>query len=381
MICASVRGCRSLTWPAARPCSCSAASTLRSVTGSIGVPPGSAKRSTMPKGAAANLASGGIAPVDTFSGKLSALTGERPAASWNARGSSTAYAVCSANGGLKVTSLTTLSPSALSSSNTGLCVCFAELRRRPSATLRGTGALKFSVMGRIGRHAACAFSRSQLKFTVNASRTWKPKRRSTVLATPEGVATPLPITRATLASGVNRRLQARVAYRKGSWAAALSQPLALSSSVRSLPSIRRIATRSPRPSTAHHTLACRLEVVAAPLNRSTKYCSSSMRDDVPGRTCCTKGPPVLNAKRPLASSAPLGDLKPLLTCTAQRTPGGRSFSNSNAHSRSLIQRPLPRVACASLQLSVTGAAAWASPKVTALSLNFTTSCRTWATSP
>lgn len=143
----------------------------------------------------------------------------------------------------------------------------------------------------------------------------------------------------------------------------------------------RIGTRSPRPSTAHHTWDCRLAAVAAPLSRSTKYCSSSMRDEGPGRTCCTNGPPVLKPVRVTGSSKPLGDLKPLFTCTVQFTPGGRSFSNSKAHSRSLVQRPLPRVAWASLQLSDTGAGALASPKLTALSLNLTTTWRTRATSP
>ena len=81
-------------------------------------------------------------------------------------------AACSAKGGLNDTSETTLSPSALSSSNTGLCVCWEDFRRMPSATLRGTGALKSSRIGRIGRQAACAFSRSQLKLNSKASRTW-----------------------------------------------------------------------------------------------------------------------------------------------------------------------------------------------------------------
>ena len=56
-------------------------STRRSVTGSTAKPLGSARRSTMPNGAAANLARGGMAPVATAMGKLSALRSVRPAAS------------------------------------------------------------------------------------------------------------------------------------------------------------------------------------------------------------------------------------------------------------------------------------------------------------
>ena len=48
-----------------------------------------------------------------------------------------------------------------------------DFRRIASASLRGTGALKFSCIGRIGKHAARAFSRSQLKLAVKASRTVK----------------------------------------------------------------------------------------------------------------------------------------------------------------------------------------------------------------
>ena len=76
----------------------------------------------------------------------------------------------------------------------------------------------------------------------------------------------------------------------------------------------------------------------------------------------------------------LGDWKFGTTRKPQLTPGGRSFSNSKDHSRSLIQRPLPLLACASLQVKTSGAGAFASPKFTALSLNLATTCRTRATS-
>ena len=202
MISASVLGCRSLTWPGLRPLICSAASTLRRVTGSSarspGLVPGSAKRSTMPNGDAANLASGGMAPVATLSGKLSALRSTRPEASLKSFGNASVNDVFSANSGLKLMLLTTsvLSPSV---SNVGLSVSLADVRRIASASLRGTGALKFSRIGKRGRQADWAFSRSQLKVAENGSRTLKSKRFSIILATPlavpellVGARTPLP---------------------------------------------------------------------------------------------------------------------------------------------------------------------------------------------
>ncbi len=300
MMSASVLGCRSLTLPAGvRPLIFSAGSTLRRVTGSsAGVSPlasGSAKRSTMPKGAAANLASGGITPVATFSGKLAALEAARPLASWKPAGSSTVKAVFSGNATLKVTPLTSASPSPSSRVERRL-----EARRwptsgeSPSASLRDTGALKARRIGRIGRQAACAFSRSQLKLTENGSRTVKAKRFSTELGTPPGVATPLPKTICTFEAAVSLRLQVRVTKRKESLAASFSSLREASSAARAAPSMRRTGTRSPRPSTAHHTLACTLCSVAGPLSCSRKCWSSSMRWYVPGRMFCTNGPPVLN---------------------------------------------------------------------------------------
>ena len=133
-----------------------------------------------------------MAPVATFIGKLSALSSARPEASLKSLGSSSVNWPSSANSGLKVTSVTRLSPSPASGSNAGLSSPLPDFRRIASASLRGTGALKFSRMGRIGRQADWAFSRSQLKLAVNGSRTWKLKRFSTLLATPLGVLTPLP---------------------------------------------------------------------------------------------------------------------------------------------------------------------------------------------
>ena len=177
MICASLVGCRSLTLPGLNPLTGRAASTLRSVTGnragSPGFAPGSAKRSTMPNGDAANLASGGIAPVATLRGKLSALRGARPEASLKSFGSSSTNWDDSANGGLKATLFTRASASPPSASNAGLSVVLPDVRRIASASLRATGALKSSRMGRIGRQADWAFSRSQPKLAVKGSRTVK----------------------------------------------------------------------------------------------------------------------------------------------------------------------------------------------------------------
>ncbi len=183
---ASVAGCSVLTLPAGalvvlRACStssplmASAGSTLRSVTGSIATPLGSAKRSTMPKGAAANLASGGMAPVDTLSGKLSALRRLRPEASLKPLGSSSVNAVCSGKMPLKVTLLTTWSSSMAASpspSAVGLNVSLLDFKRISVSSLAGTGALKARRMGRTAKQALCAFSRSQLKLAAKGSRTW-----------------------------------------------------------------------------------------------------------------------------------------------------------------------------------------------------------------
>ncbi len=157
--------------PAARPCTRRSASTLRRVTGSSAGPLSpSAKRSTTPNGEAANLASGGIGPVATASGKLSALRSGRPEASLKSLGSSSRMGVCGAKGGMNCTPLTTVSPSP-SPSRSGLRVSLSDFSRIASASLRGTGALNDRRIGRMGRQAACAFSRSQPKSALKGSRT------------------------------------------------------------------------------------------------------------------------------------------------------------------------------------------------------------------
>ena len=278
MICASLLGLRSLTCPARKPLTWSEASTLRKVTGSSATPPGSASRSTTPNGDAGNLASGGNIAVDTFSGKVAALRKLRPLSSLKSLGSSNRNWVSSGSRlGKRMLLKPCSSPCPLPrlSSKTGLKLSFSDTSRTPSSHFLGTGAVKVSAIGRIGKHALCAFSRSQLKLAAKGSRTSKPNRFCTVLATPSGVATPLSKTSCSFADGVRRRLQASVTKASGFCAASRSQLWALSKAARSLPSIKRTAIRSPRPPTVHHMCACTLARLAAPDRRKAKYCSSS----------------------------------------------------------------------------------------------------------
>jgi hypothetical protein len=97
------------------------------------------------------------------------------------------------------------------------------------------------------------------------------------LATPEGVATPLPYTTCTLAPGVSVRLHCRATKRSGSFSAALSRPKALSRPARWSPSSSFTGMRSPTPSAAHQMFWRTLSSVAAPLSSSTNICCSSMR--------------------------------------------------------------------------------------------------------
>ena len=192
MISASVWGFMSLTLPGVNALTSRAGSTRRTVTGISATPPGSAKRSITPKGEAANLASGGIRPVAVFIGKLPGDASARPDASTNFVGNSMVKDVLSTNGGAKVTDSITASSSALSSSAFGFWVLSPPFIVICIASLRDTGALKRSSIGRSGRQAACAFSRSQVNDTANGSRTSKANRFSIALAMPDGVATPLP---------------------------------------------------------------------------------------------------------------------------------------------------------------------------------------------
>ena len=67
------------------------------------------------------------------------------------------------------------------------------------------GALKFTVIGRIGMQPAWAFSRSQLISAVNGWRTLKSMRCTCVLVMPLASATPRSKTSETSVPGVKRR--------------------------------------------------------------------------------------------------------------------------------------------------------------------------------
>ena len=145
----------------------------------------------MPKGAAANLTSGGSGPVSILSGKLAALANVRPLASFSSAGRLSVSVARSGKGPSKRMRSSRSSPW-LSSSKWGDISVLPERSRTAPSSLRATGALKTSSIGRIGMQAAWAFSRSQVVLAVKGSRTLKAKRRSMRLATPLGVATPAP---------------------------------------------------------------------------------------------------------------------------------------------------------------------------------------------
>ena len=104
MMSASFCSCRVATVPLSSidtPETFKSCSTLRSVTGKMAGPSSpSAKRSTTPNGAAANLASGGIRPICTLSGNRLALLSGRFSSSWKPEGSTMRTASFSANGGM-----------------------------------------------------------------------------------------------------------------------------------------------------------------------------------------------------------------------------------------------------------------------------------------
>ena len=193
---ASLAGAPGWSAWALSPRICMEGCTLRKVTGSRAAPSPSANRSTMAKGAAANLAKGGMAPVAAVIGKLSAFCKDRPAASRNSLGNSIVNFTFSGRTVLNSTRFTRVSPSASSLSKLGFRLSLPTCRRTPCACARVTGALKFRLTGRIARQSARAFSRSQLKLAMNGSRTVNSKRRCTELVTlPAAVAEVLATTR------------------------------------------------------------------------------------------------------------------------------------------------------------------------------------------
>ena len=170
---ASLCSCRVETVPLSSmlmPLTSRSCSTLRKVTGKMAGPLSpSAKRSTTPKGDAANLASGGIKPVATLSGNKLALVSLRSLVSLKPAGKTIRIASFSPNGGAKRTRLT--SPSFSSSENVGLTLPLAFSSRISSASLRLMDALNIRVRGRIGKQPACALLRSQVNSAVNGWRT------------------------------------------------------------------------------------------------------------------------------------------------------------------------------------------------------------------
>lgn len=123
----------------------------------------------MPKGAAANLASGGYGPVHERSGNCQALAGARPASSFRSAGSSRTSLLFSGNGGLNFSASTMPSPSP--GSRSGLRLPLSVTSLNCSASLRATGAPNASRTGSSGTQPAFAFSRSQEKLTVKLLRT------------------------------------------------------------------------------------------------------------------------------------------------------------------------------------------------------------------
>ena len=308
--------------PALRPATCRSASTLRSVTGTSAGVPGSAKRSTMPKVPDENFASGGIGAVRADSGNRSALLSERPVMSRRPAGSSSVIAVCSGSGGLN----DTVPTSSLWSSGSKVgASASCELRRRiASAFLREIGALKERVSGRSGVQGAFAFSRSHEKLAANGARTVKSKRRSVSFAMPLGLATPLPYTSCIFAPDGSACVHDSVSTR----AASCFRPKWSSSALRASASAATTGMRLPMPAASHQMFASAERSSAGPFSFSTNTWRSSISRE-PGRTDTGNGPPVWNVKRrgPLAV-VPATERSPSLSATAQRTPGGRSFSKS-----------------------------------------------------
>ena len=163
----------------------------------------------MPKGAAANLASGGMPPVATASGNDAALANARSASSRSAAGRVRLKGAFSGRGAAKLI-WRTHSPRSSLSVRGAIAAPFSGTSRAAKAWARGTGALKRNTSGRSGRQGDCAFSRSQLNSASNLGRTFHAQRRvwRDTKAAWVAAATPGPQTRRTLASGAKWRAQA-----------------------------------------------------------------------------------------------------------------------------------------------------------------------------
>ncbi|MNS68836.1 hypothetical protein D3C86_1389650 [compost metagenome] len=116
------------------------------------------------------MASGGSAPVVSLIGNRSALVSGRPLSSLMSRGASMVRLARSGNGAVKRTDSTGAS-GGWSGSKVGARGPEGVFRTMCSATLRGIGAVKVTVIGRSGVQGASARSRSQVKPAAKASRT------------------------------------------------------------------------------------------------------------------------------------------------------------------------------------------------------------------
>jgi hypothetical protein len=116
------------------------------------------------------LASGGVSPVATFNGNAAALASGPADVVLEIAGTSIVNDVFSGSGAANVTAFTSSPLSSLSKTGfMGAPAGGAELD--PFRRLRETGAEKRSTIGRTGRHAAFARSRSQLNSALKALRT------------------------------------------------------------------------------------------------------------------------------------------------------------------------------------------------------------------
>ena len=281
----------------------------------------------MPNGAAANFAIGGASPVATASGNTPAFASVRSALSFKPLGISTRKPAFSGSGTPNLISLTSTALSSVS--NTGRnALPESGISRTLAASSRKTGAEKRTLIGRIGRHGAFALSRSQLNSAVNAGRTVKRKRCSSVVAT-AGFAwaeMPLPQTSRIAAAGGSGRLQARISVR--ATCSFFSMPRAFNTAARASPPITFMPMRSPMPSTSHQALASTVFSTAAPLRRSTKYWSSAICPPSGGWVETTAGPPVLKLYSAAPVSVPLSGFHSGRARKVQRVPGGSGSRKS-----------------------------------------------------
>ena len=361
---------------------CKSACTWRKVSGNMGSVPAflsaALLASTMPKGAAENLAKGGMPPVATASGKPLALANVRPDSSLTSDGNLMLRRAFSGSGGAKRTSVKVAPFSSLSSLGAMTTPC-AVLNRAPMATERGTGAEKRSTRGRRGKQGALARSRSQENSAVKRGRTVQVK----VLATAETIGgscaevMPAPHTMRTLLSGAKARSQRA----SNQLAAGFSSRCSRNSCSRCGPVTTCRLMRSPRTSTSHQAFLATLAMFTAPFRRSKKCWSSSMAWPTDGRVCTTLGAPVLkrNSCGPSsgATTGPTSGFQFGATRSVQLMPNVNGSGRSKTHCLSLSQRESPAMAWP-LHDKAKGAGKRGSPAATTGTSNRRL---TWRTSP